>query len=376
MTLHLTPVVAKDGAGTTIPGGVQMHDTSGSSAGPNDQVAVLIDSTGAEILGTKADAKATQTDTTAVSAMSVWKQISASIQALAGAVTASKVATTVADGDSSTMGAKADAKSTATDTTPISAISILKQISASIQTVAAGGGGSAVTIADNANATFGAKADAKSTATDTTSISAMSVLKQISASVQAAATAVKQAALGTAGTASADVITIQGIASMTPVAVSAKNRLVAGNGVGLTWTALTGGNANSMIAADSVIVSSQIDNSSNLDQYADVSVSLGSVTPAAGSPFIGIGLLPLNEDGTTYANGLITTSPSANGIPGENIVGSISAAPSTAGVITGTAREIKLPPGKFVFVLYNGVGVTLASSANVVSYRTYNKQLG
>lgn len=45
----------------------------------------------------------------------------------------------------------------------------------------------AVTVADGASVTFGAKADAKSTATDTTSVSAMSVWKQISASVQAAA---------------------------------------------------------------------------------------------------------------------------------------------------------------------------------------------
>ena len=43
----------------------------------------------------------------------------------------------------------------------------------------------AATIADGADVTLGAKADAKSTATDTTPISAMSVLKQISASVQA-----------------------------------------------------------------------------------------------------------------------------------------------------------------------------------------------
>jgi hypothetical protein len=40
---------------------------------------------------------------------------------------------------------------------------------------------------DGANVTLGAKADAKSTATDTTAVSIMSVLKQISASVQAAA---------------------------------------------------------------------------------------------------------------------------------------------------------------------------------------------
>lgn len=44
---------------------------------------------------------------------------------------------------------------------------------------------SASTIADGASSTLGAKADAKSTATDTTAVSAMSVLKQISASVQA-----------------------------------------------------------------------------------------------------------------------------------------------------------------------------------------------
>lgn len=41
------------------------------------------------------------------------------------------------------------------------------------------------TEADGANTTLGAKADAKSTATDTTAVTAMSVLKQISASVQA-----------------------------------------------------------------------------------------------------------------------------------------------------------------------------------------------
>ncbi len=48
-----------------------------------------------------------------------------------------------------------------------------------------GGGGGAATIADGADVTQGAKADAKSTATDTTPITIMSVLKQISASVQA-----------------------------------------------------------------------------------------------------------------------------------------------------------------------------------------------
>jgi hypothetical protein len=49
-------------------------------------------------------------------------------------------------------------------------------------------------LADGAHATFGLMADAKSTATDTTAISAMSVWKQVSASAQAVATALGAAA--------------------------------------------------------------------------------------------------------------------------------------------------------------------------------------
>lgn len=55
----------------------------------------------------------------------------------------------------------------------------------SLHVVVDSGGGGAVTVADGANVTQGAKADAKSTATDTTPISIVSILKQISASVQA-----------------------------------------------------------------------------------------------------------------------------------------------------------------------------------------------
>ena len=223
---------------------------------------------GADVtLGAKADAKSTATDTTPVSVVSILKEISAMEQApasravtnagtfavqatlanettkvigtvnqgtspwvvsLTSTTVTGNVATTIADGADVTLGAKADAKSTATDTTPISAMSVLKQISASVQappsqavtnvgtfatqsaiTAASGsiasgaiasgaiasgavasgavasGALAANSISDGASVTFGAKADAKSTATDTTPITAMSVLKQISASVQA-----------------------------------------------------------------------------------------------------------------------------------------------------------------------------------------------
>jgi hypothetical protein len=55
---------------------------------------------------------------------------------------------------------------------------------------ASGSINAAVTIADGALATLGGKTDDKSTATDTTSVSLMSVIKQLSASVQAMKTAI------------------------------------------------------------------------------------------------------------------------------------------------------------------------------------------
>lgn len=67
---------------------------------------------------------------------------------------------------------------------------------------------------------IGEPTDAKATATDTTSVSLISVAKQISASAQLSATAAKQPALGTAGTPSTDVITVQGSGSGTALPVS------------------------------------------------------------------------------------------------------------------------------------------------------------
>lgn len=135
-----------------------------------------------------------------------------------GSIGNTSFASTVADGGNVVLGSKADAKSTATDTTSITMMQVLKQISASAQappsqavtnagtfatqsaiTAASGsiasgavasgavasGAYASGSIADGAMVTLGAKADAKSTATDTTSITMMQVMKQISASVQA-----------------------------------------------------------------------------------------------------------------------------------------------------------------------------------------------
>lgn len=108
-------------------------------------------------IGAKADAKSTATDTTAVSAMSVWKQISASVQAIAsaiagtltisGTVTANLAAGTNNIGDvdvltlpADPLGANADAAATAGSTGTISAklrtaTQQLEDIKTSVQTI-------------------------------------------------------------------------------------------------------------------------------------------------------------------------------------------------------------------------------------------------
>lgn len=105
-------------------------------------------------------------------------------------------------------------------------------------TSSGGGGGGAVTVADGADVTLGSKADARSTATDTTAITAMSVLKQISFSIQAAAASLVSLLTGIVLAAGSAVIGKVGIDQTTPgttngVAIVDINSAttLAGNGV-------------------------------------------------------------------------------------------------------------------------------------------------
>jgi len=122
-------------------------------------------------------------------------------------IAAATTASTIVDGGDVTQGSKADARSTATDTTAITIMQVLKEISYMSQNPAsqavtgtfypvtqpvseaapasravtnAGTFAAQATIVDGGSVTLGAKADDKVTTTDTTAVSIMSVLKEIS----------------------------------------------------------------------------------------------------------------------------------------------------------------------------------------------------
>lgn len=151
----------------------------------------------------------------------------------------------------------------------------------------------------------------------------------------------------------------------------ATEKWVAGSGAGLTWaSAFTGTTLNSIANGNAILSDLQIDNSTALDVFADVSIALASAVFTA-NPFVGIYLYPLNKDGSTYGDGRFGTS--AAGPPGVSYyVGRIPLVAATSAQ-EGTLRRIVLPPGAFKFVLHNQGGVALASSGNTCSYRTYNR---
>src|SRR6185437_13817014 len=110
-------------------------------------------------------------DATSVKAISLFKQISKSVQAIAASVAGTLTVATHAVTQSGTW-------NVTVNTALAAGANVIGGITAA-----------ASSFADGALVAIGLKTDAKSTATDATSVSAMSVWKQISASVQALATA-------------------------------------------------------------------------------------------------------------------------------------------------------------------------------------------
>lgn len=145
---------------------------------------------------------------------------------------------------------------------------------------------------------------------------------------------------------------------------------VAGSGVGLTWTTIMSTELNSIASGNAILGGSAIANQTALDIFADFSLVLASAAFVAPN-FIGVYLYPLNDDGSTYGDGRFGTS-AAGPPPNNYAVGSIGIVAATQAQ-TGTLSRVVMPPGTWKPVLYNQGGVALASSANTLKYRTYNR---
>jgi hypothetical protein len=183
---------------------------------------------------------------------------------------------------------------------------------------------------------IGEPTDAAATATDTTSVTAISIWKQISKSVQ-----------------------------QNPMA-----KWLAGSGAGFTWSAaITGTTLNSLASTNALLSDVAIANQTALDKYMDLSVVLASAAFTGTGINISIHLYPLNDDGSTYGDGKFGTAAAGPcAYPPVAVIPLVAATQAQ----TGSAVGIVIPPGTFKLVFVNNGGVALASSGNTLKYRTYN----
>lgn len=123
--------------------------------------------------------------------------------------TSSSTIVNIPDGNDVTQGSKADARSTATDTTPVTQMQVLKEISYMEQNPAS----RAVTIINGGNVAQGSTTDDKNSATDTTAATQTGILKYLSYLWQSV-----WSAANTARTVNTKVITVQQVdaAGVTP----------------------------------------------------------------------------------------------------------------------------------------------------------------
>ena len=132
-----------------------------------------------------------------------------------------------------------------------------------------------------------------------------------------------------------------------------------------TWQAAFGTEIDSLASGSYALSSIIIDNTSGLLTDGWISMALGSVAPSAAGASLVFYLQQLNQDGTTYGDGVA----SGTVLPLSGWCGSfIWPTSSTAATQTGSFKiGIEIPPNKFKLGVVNQLGSALAASGNTIS---------
>lgn len=153
-------------------------------------------------------------------------------------------------------------------------------------------------------------------------------------------------------------------------------KLAAGGVSAYTDMGFTASDFNSAVNGKVTVAASTVTNATNLDLYAQVSFSIvnGVTTTTQASYFQFYGL-ELNQDGTTYGDGVATgtTLPAAHQLlqTADLAIGIAS-----GGTLTGTTKWFPMPGGVLKFAHINSSGGAMnASAAAVFKYRTFNFNL-
>lgn len=149
---------------------------------------------------------------------------------------------------------------------------------------------------------------------------------------------------------------------------------------GLSWaTLINSADLLGLVTGNSMLSNAiSINNGTGLDQFMDISIQLtlaASSAVAAGAN-ITIWLALLQQDGTTYGDGILVAGTSATVTPPWSPTAVIPLYASTRANLAGQANGIIIPPGQFKAILQNNSGFNLhASTAQACTFRSYNQQL-
>jgi len=119
---------------------------------------------------------------------------------------------------------------------------------------------------------------------------------------------------------------------------------------------------NSIANNANTVASAEIDNTTDLNLYHDLTLTLAlqGVARSAGATVTVYLIMAL--DGTNFDDVNETTAEVAAVFPLD--------AATTARQLT--RRDIPIPPGKFKYFVRNATGQTLAASGNLLEYRAHN----
>ena len=119
---------------------------------------------------------------------------------------------------------------------------------------------------------------------------------------------------------------------------------------------------------------SAINNETNLCTYMDLELTLASVDLSSQTaPSVWVYLIESVDGGTDFDTYTDATSTAGLMPPMSKVCATMNVRIGTgAEAKTAIASMIPIPPGRFKLLVRNKCGATLASSGNVLAYRTYN----
>lgn len=122
---------------------------------------------------------------------------------------------------------------------------------------------------------------------------------------------------------------------------------------------------NSLAATTGKAISSAIDNSSNLDLFDDLELTVTFASAPTAGTVVEVYLLPSLDGGTSYADGSSTVTPQPSTFAGGFTVRAVTT------VQRMVLRGIALPPGFFKYLVQNTTNQAFPASGSTLERNSY-----